>query len=153
MPAWEDIMRLHGLLPSIMGVAASALLAATAAHAGQFKTLNTGGLAAGGSVQAYSSPQNTNQSMEMEVFEWPSTAGGSYSCNILYNGTGRVLNMSLIGVNGTVINSCSAGVSGSCSTPIAALAGGTKFQCLTSTAFGAPVAAGVYYSMSVQRHS
>jgi hypothetical protein len=147
-------MRLHGLLPSIMGVAASALLAATAAHAGQFKTLNTGGLAAGGSVQAYSSPQNTNQSMEMEVFEWPSTAaGGSYSCNILYNGTGRVLNMSLIGVNGTVINSCSAGVSGSCSTPIAALAGGTKFQCLTSTAFGAPVAAGVYYSMSVQRHS
>ena len=92
--------------------------------------------------------------MEMEVFEWPSTAaGGSYSCNILYNGTGRVLNMSLIGVNGTVINFCSAGVSGSCSTPITALAGGTKFQCLTSTAFGAPVAAGVYYSMSVQRHS
>jgi hypothetical protein len=99
-----------------MGIAASALLAATAAQAGQFKTLNTGDLAAGGSVQAYSSPQNTNQSMEMEVFEWPSAAaGGNYSCDILYNGTGRVLNMSLIGVNGTAINSCSAANGGSCS--------------------------------------
>jgi hypothetical protein len=146
--------RLHGLFPSIMAIAASGLLATTAAQAGQFKTLNTANLGAGGFVQAYSSPQNTNNAMEMEAFEWPSVAvGGSYSCNILYNGTGRVLNVSLIGVNGTVINSCSAAAGGSCSTPIISLAGNTKFQCLTSTSFGAPVAAGVFYSISVQRHS
>ena len=145
--------RFHGLFFSVMGVAASGLLAATAAQAGQFKTLNTGDLAAGGSVQAYSSPQNTDSAMEMEVFEWLTpAAGGAYSCNILYNGTGRVLNMSLIGVNGTVVNSCAAAAGGTCSTPIIALAGNTKFQCLTATSFGAPVAAGVYYSMSVQRH-
>lgn len=144
----------HSLSSSVMAIAASGLLAATGAQAGQFKTLNTGNLAVGGSVQAYSSPQNTNDSMEMEVFEWLTpTIGGSYSCDILFNGTGRVLNMSLIGVAGTVINSCSAAAGGSCSTPIIGLAGDTKFMCLTATSFGAPVAPGVYYSMTVQRHS
>jgi hypothetical protein len=144
----------HGLFSSVMGIAAAGLLAATAAQAGQFKTLNTASLAVGASVQAYSSPQNTNDSMEMEVFEWPTpAAGGTYSCDILLNETGRVLNISLIGVNGTVINSCSAAAGGSCSTPIVGLAANTKFQCLTATSFGAPVGAGVYYSMSVQRHS
>jgi hypothetical protein len=144
----------HGLFSCVMAVAASGLLAATGAQAGQFKTLNTENLAAGGSVQAYSSPQNTNQAMEMEVFEWLTPSiGGGYSCNILYNGTGRVLHMSLIGVNGTVVNSCSAAAGGSCSTPIVGLAGDTKFMCLTATSFGAPVGPGVYYSMSVQRHS
>ena len=145
--------KFHGLFYSVMGVAASGLLAASVADAGQFKTLNTANLAAGGSVQAYSSPQDTNSAMEMEVFEWPTpAAGGAFSCNILYNGTGQVLNMSLIGVNGTVINSCGAAAGSSCSTPIVSLAGNTKFQCLTATSFGASVAPGVYYSMSVQRH-
>jgi hypothetical protein len=144
----------HSLSSSVMAIAASGLLAATGAQAGQFKTLNTENLAVGGSVQAYSSPQNTNQAMEMEVFEWPTPSiGGSYSCNILYNGTGNVLHMSLIGVNGTVINTCSAAAGGSCDTPIIGLAGDTKFMCLTATQFGAPVAPGVYYSISVQRHS
>ena len=145
----------HGLFSSVMAIAASGLLAATGVQAGQFKTLNTGNLAVGGSVQAFSSPQNTNQAMEMEVFEWLTPSiGGSYSCNILNNETGRILHMSLIGVNATVINSCSAAAGGgSCSTPIVGLAGDTKFMCLTATSFGAPVAPGVFYSMSVQRHS
>jgi len=142
-----------------MGVATSGLLAATAAQAGQFKTLNTETLAVGEAVQAYSSPQNMSQAMEMEVFEWltPALDGlHAYSCNILDNGTGQVLNISLIGVNGMVISSCSAAPEGSCSTPIApdmGLIGNLKFQCLTATSFGAPVAAGVFYSMSVERHS
>ena len=87
----------HGLFSSVMAIAASGLLAATGVQAGQFKTLNTGNLAVGGSVQAFSSPQNTNQAMEMEVFEWLTPSiGGSYSCNILNNETGRILHMSLM---------------------------------------------------------
>ena len=76
------------LFSSVIGVAASGLLVASAAQAGQFKTLNTANLASGGSVQAFSSPQNTNQAMEMEVFEWQTpSASGIYSCDILFNGT------------------------------------------------------------------
>ena len=144
----------HGLFSSVMGIAVSGLLAATGAQAGEFKTLNTGNLGVGGSVQAYSSPQNTNDAMEMEVFEWVTpTIGGSYSCDIAPNETGKVLNMSMIGVAGGVIGSCSAAAGGSCSTPITSLAGNTKFMCLAATSYGSPVGAGAYYSMSVQRHS
>jgi len=137
--------RLRGLFTSCMGIAASALLAVSTAQAGQFKTLNTAGIGAGGSLAGFSSPQNTNQSMEMETYEFlTSPAGGTYFCQILENGVGRTMNVSLIGVNATVISSCAAGVGRSCNTSTSvSLAGNTKFQCVYATAFGSPISPGV----------
>ena len=47
------------------------------ALAGQFKTLNTAGLAVGAQVSAHSSPKNTGAAMEMEVYEWPTAAAAT----------------------------------------------------------------------------
>jgi hypothetical protein len=135
-----------------MGIAGSVLLAVSTAHAGQFKTLNTGSLAVGGFLGGYSSPQSTNNSMEMETYEFlTSSAGGNYYCQILYNGTGKTMNVALIGVNATVISSCSAAAGSSCNTSSIGLAGTTKFQCLYATSFGAPISPGLgpYYAWGV----
>ena len=145
--------RFRGLFTSCMGIAGSALFAVSTAQAGQFKTINTGGLGAGGSLAGYSSPQNTNNSMEMETYEFlTSPAGGGYYCQIAYNGVGRTMNVSLIGVNATVISSCGAISGGSCNTSTSvSLAGNTKFQCVYATLFGAPVSpgAGTFYEWGV----
>jgi len=145
--------RLRGLFTACIGIAGSALLAVSTVQAGQFKTLNTAGIGAGGYLAGYSSPQNTNLSMEMETYEFlTSPAGGTYYCQILYNGVGRTMNVSLIGVNGTVISSCAAAYGSSCSTSTSVgLAANTKFQCLYATGFGSPVSpgAGTFYEWSV----
>jgi hypothetical protein len=128
-----------------MAIAGSVLLAVSAAQAGQFKTLNTAGVAAGGSLAGYSSPQNTNQAMELETYEFvTSSAGGTYYCQVLYNGVGRTMNVSLVGVNGVVISSCSAASAGACNTSTStSLAGNTKFQCVYATGYGSPITPGV----------
>ena len=137
--------KVHGLLSSFAAIAAAGLLASTAAQAGQFKTLNTASLAAGSNLAGYSSPQNTNDSMEMETYEFvTSPSGGTYYCQILFNGTGKTMNVSLIGVNASVISgpvSVASGSSGSTSTTVS-LAGNTKFQCLYATGFGSPISPG-----------
>jgi hypothetical protein len=128
----------HGVLSAIIAVAASGLLAA--AQAGEFKTLNTNTLAAGGSVTAVTTPKDPipltafGGAIEMESFEFQtSPAGGSYHCQIVANNTNKTLNISLIGVNATVINSCSAAAGGTCNTPAVGLVGDLKFQCLLAT--------------------
>lgn len=130
--------RFHGVLSAIIAVAASGLLAA--AQAGEFKTLNTSTLPAGGSVTAETTPKDpipltaSGGAIEMESFEFQTTpAGGNYFCEIVANGTNKTLNISLIGVNATVINSCSAAPTKSCNTPAIGLLGDLKFQCLLAT--------------------
>ena len=126
---------------------------AASTDAGQFKTLNTEDLGVGGSVLATSSPKNTGNTMEMEVFEFRTAAeGGTYSCNILANVTGKTLNIALVGVSAAIISSCSAQPGGTCSTSPTGLAGNVKFQCLVATEFGVPVVgADPVYRMSVNR--
>lgn len=126
---------------------------AASTDAGQFKTLNTQDLVVGDAVQATSSAKNTGDAMEMEVFEFTTAPeGGTYSCNILANFTGRTLNIALVGVAAAIITSCSAEPGGTCSTSPTGLAGNVKFQCLVATQFGAPVVGGdPVYRMSVNR--
>jgi hypothetical protein len=122
------------------------------ALAGQFKTLNTAGLAVGAQVDAHSSPKNTGAAMEMEVYEWQTTAaGGNYRCRILSNTTGRTLNLREIGVNGTIVGSCAAVNGGTCNTPTLGHGGNLKFMCIVSTANGQPVSSTAHYVMAVQR--
>ena len=138
------------------GILAAALVmgGAALAEAGQFKTLNTAGLGVGGQVTAYSSPKNSGSSMEMESYEWQTAAGGgTYRCRITSNATSRVLNIRLIGVNGTVINSCTTAAGGTCNGASVGLAGGVKFQCLVATAFGTTIPSDAsWYQMAVQRN-
>ena len=145
--------RSRGLFTSCMGIVGPVLLAVSAAQAGQFKTLNSGQLAAGGSVAGFSNPQETNKAMEMETYEFvTSSAGGTYYCQILYNAVGQTMNVSLIGVNATVISSCSAASGSACNTSTStSLVGNTKFQCVYATAYGAPIKPGVdtYYEWGV----
>lgn len=130
--------RFQGVLSAVIAVAASGLLAA--AQAGEFKTLNTSTLPAGGSVTAETTPKDpipltaSGGAIEMESFEFQTTpAGGNYFCQIVANNTNKTLNISLIGVNATVINSCSATPTHSCNTPAIGLLGDLKFQCLLAT--------------------
>ena len=103
--------------------------------AGQFKTLNTEGLGLGGSVLVTSSPKNTGQSMEMEVFEFRTApVANVYSCRILANATGRTLNIRLIGVNGLPLSSCSAPPGSTCSTAPQSLLANQKFHIQVATA-------------------
>jgi hypothetical protein len=138
-----------------LGLAAALVIAgATDAGAGQFKNLNnTASLAVNGLVRASSSPQNTGQAMELESFEFLTTTEvSSWTCRIIANATGTPLNMRLVGLNGTIIASCTAPAGGVCNTPATGLVGGHRFLCLVSTQFPAPVTA-VFpvYTMAVQR--
>ena len=139
---------------AIMGLAAALAMAGADAQAGQFKNLNnTATLAVNGLVRASSSPQNTGQAMEMESFEFLTTSElASWTCRVIANATGTPLNMRLVGLNGTIIASCTAPAGGVCNTPPVGLVGGHRFQCLVSTQFPAPVTA-VFpvYTMAVQR--
>src|SRR5271166_2677579 len=143
----------YGLFSTVMGIAASALLASAPTQAGQYKTLNTATLAAGGSIEDSSTPKNPLNSsgvpggaMEMETYEFQTgPAGGSYYCQIVSNATNKTLNVSLIGVNGTVITSCSAVSGGSCNTLTESLVGTLKFQCVVATqCCSSPSTAGYY---------
>jgi hypothetical protein len=122
------------------------------APAGQFKRIIGGGLTDGGGfVFAHASPRNFGNAMEMDVYEFETPASDSYRCGILNNNTGRSLNVRLVGVNGTIINSCATPVNGTCATPFVGLFGGLLFQCTVSTGFGSPVTDPAYYRFFVQR--
>ena len=134
--------------------AAAALLSGTDTFAGQFKTLNnTAALPVNGLVRASSSPQNTGSAMELESFEFLTTAEvASWTCRIIANATGTPLNLRLVGLDGTIIRSCVAPAGGVCNTQAVGLVGGHRFQCLVSTQFPAPVTATFpVYTMAVQR--
>jgi len=121
------------------------------ALAGQFKTMAS--VPNGGTLYAYSSPMSFGPAMEMEVFEFLSTSvADNYRCRIVQNRTNRPLTIRLIGVNGTVVGSCTAPTGGgSCVTPTFSLVPNLKFFCLVSTYNPAPVALGGWYQMGVQR--
>jgi hypothetical protein len=140
------------LVTSLFGVAAMGLVS-TASQAGQFKTLSTENLAVGGSLRVFSSPLNNGAAAEMEVYEFRSaTAGGFYRCNIAQNNTGQSINLVMLGVNATVIGSCTAPPGGgSCGTPTKSLIGNLKFMCVAATGNGSPVIAGARYILSVSR--
>lgn len=120
--------------------------------AGQYKTLNTATLSMNSQLTARSSPKNTANVMEMEVYEFQTNPnGGSFQCRITQNATGQDLNIRLIGVNGTVISSCVTPVNGTCDTPSVSLVGNLKFQCLVSTDAFSAVNASANYTMAVRR--
>lgn len=147
--------RFAALLSSALVVGATmASLAPTGAMAGQFKTLNTQGLAPGGQVGVFSSPKNTSSAMEMEVYEWPSPASGTYNCGIALNSTGQVLRVNMIGLTGVSIGSCTTVAGGTCSTSSVSLGGGFKFMCTVASGAGFPISSdGSWYQIAVRRAS
>jgi hypothetical protein len=145
-------MRRIGLVLGCAG--AIALLSGADAFAGQFKTLNnTSTLPTNGLVRASSSPQNTGSAMELEAFEFQTGPDVStWLCRVIANATGTPINMRLVGLDGTIIRSCTAPAGGSCNTQAVGLVGGHRFLCLVSTQFPAPVTATFpVYTMAVQR--
>ena len=141
------------LVSAFVLLGGAALLAPSQAEAGEFKTLNTAGLGVGGQVTAYSSPKNNGPAMEMEVFEWASSlSGGSYRCRITQNATARVLNIRLIGINGTIVNSCTTSAGGVCDAPTVSVVSNAKFMCIVATQNGTTIPSdSSWYQMAVQR--
>ena len=123
------------------------------AEAGQFKRLTGSNLRPnGGSIQVYASPLNTNTAMEIDVYEFQTTAvQDSWRCFVNANSTGRALNVRMIGLNGIVIASCTTPVNGTCGTPFVGLGANFLYQCTVSTSAGAPVRPGSVYRVGVQR--
>jgi hypothetical protein len=123
-------------------------------NAGQFKRMTgSSTLAVNGSISAQASPRNQGAAMEMDTYEWQSQAAGaaSFRCRITSNTTGQTLNLKWLGVNGTIIDSCSALNLGTCDTGVHGLVANLLFQCVVSTANGSPVSAAARYIFAVQR--
>jgi hypothetical protein len=130
---------------------AAALFATTDASAGQFKRLDaTASLGVGGQVTAWANPQNHNIAMEMDTYEFLS-ASGNWRCRILFNNTGTGLHLSLVGLTGTVLQSCTTPVNGTCDTPDIGLGGDFLFQCIVASGAGSPVGANSLYQIGIQR--
>ena len=123
------------------------------AEAGQFKRLTGSNLLAnGGVLRAVASPLNTGAAMEMDVYEFQTVnVLDGWRCFVDANTTGRALNVRLIGVNGTVVTSCTTPVNGTCTIPFTNLAPNLLFQCTVSTGNGAPVLPGSVYRIGIQR--
>jgi hypothetical protein len=140
-----------------LGMFASAAIVATAlvgsenAWAGKFKTLNTADLAVNEQVRDLSRPQNTGGTMEMELYEFTTKSGaeGTYQCRIARNATTRPLNLRLIALNGTVLESCEAPANQTCSTTPRSLVSNAKFLCLVASFAGST--AGGFYEVAVRR--
>jgi len=128
------------------------VVAAAVAFGAQLKTLNnTATLAVNGLVRAASTPQNTGSSMELELHEFLATPeDATWLCRVIGNNTGQPLHMRLVGVDGSIIRSCTAPAGGVCNTQAVGLAGGHRYGCLVATQVGAPVGTGAY-TMAVQR--
>jgi hypothetical protein len=130
------------------------MMFAAETNAGQFKRMTgSSALAVNGQISAQASPRNQGAAMEMDVYEWQSQAAGaaSYRCRITSNTTGRTLNLRLIGVNGTIISSCSAVNLGTCNTGTFGVVANLLFQCTVSTANGSPVGGAAQYTFAIQR--
>jgi hypothetical protein len=147
-------MRRHTLSALALTASFTAFFTADA-FAGQFKRLEAvAALPVGGALFTLNSPQNFGGTMEMDVFEWPTApAGGGYSCSVTFNNTGQAINIRLIGVNGTIITSCTTAVNGTCATPVVNLAGNTLFDCLIATQFAAPAGTNTFYQFAVSHPS
>jgi len=132
----------------------AAILFTGETSAGQFKRMTgSSTLAVNGNISAHASPRNQGNAMEMDTYEWQSQASGSASfrCRITSNTTGQTLNLKWLGVNGTIIDSCSALNGGTCDTGVHATVGNLLFQCIVATANGSPVSASAHYIFAVQR--
>jgi hypothetical protein len=122
------------------------------ASAGQFKRLDASRLSIGAQLAVHASPLNSGQAMEMDTYEFLSGRGEpAYRLRIVSNLTGQELHVTWLGVNGTVITSCTAPLGGSCVTPVFQVVGGLLFQGVISTQFGSPVRPGAHYVFAVQR--
>jgi hypothetical protein len=123
------------------------------AEAGQFKRLTGSNLLPnGGSIQVYASPLNTNTAMEMDVYEFQTTAvADSWRCFVNANNTGRNLIVRLIGLTGAPVASCVTPVNRTCGTPFVGLGPNFLFQCTVSSGAGSPVVRGSVYRVGVQR--
>lgn len=145
----------HKLVSGILVVAsvvALVLVSGRDASAGQFKRLNAQNLTVGQLLAVHASPLNQGNAMEMDTYEVLSaTAGGAYRFRITSNATGQTLNLKVIGVNGTIVGSCSAPNGSSCLTPTLTLVGNLLFQVIVATNNGAPVLANAHYTFAVQR--
>jgi hypothetical protein len=142
----------------LSAAAAVSLMLGSVADAGQFKTVNTvtnlGVLVPGGAITLISSPKtNLGGVMEMELYEFQTPpAGGSWQLVISQNNTGQDLNARLIGVNGTIIASCTTPVNGTCSTVPIALVGNLKFMAIVATDAFSPIAPGNQtYTIRIRR--
>lgn len=134
-----------------LSVGCALLTAGGSAFAGQHKRLSSvQALAAGAQVQTWNSPQNQGAAAEMDTFEYLAAAA-SYRCRILFNNTGRALTVARLGVNGTIVGTCTTPVNGTCDQPFIAHAANLLFQCVVATGNGAPVTPGSFYSFAVQR--
>ena len=132
----------HTISTNILALVTVFLMSITCinAVAGQFKTLDTVELIENEQISARSSPKSTpSGAMELEIYEWETPTNksdllfvGAYQCRITQNATGQPLNISLVGPNATIINSCHAPNGGSCSTTPVSLIGGAKFLCIVS---------------------
>jgi hypothetical protein len=132
----------------------AAILFTGETNAGQFKRMTgSSTLAVNGNLAAHASPRNQGAAMEMDTYEWQSQIAGaaSYRCRITSNTTGQTLNLKFLGVNGTVVDSCSAVNNGTCNTGTHGLVANLLFQCVTSTANGNPVNGTAHYIFAVRR--
>jgi len=131
-------------------VLAFVLMVTGDALAGQFTTVPS--VPNGGEVSFYASPKNYGNAMEMHVYEFPSTTvADNYRCRIVSNSTGRALRLKLIGVDGTIINSCITPVNGICATPIVGLLPNLKFHCTVSSGNPFPVSSSALYRIAIGR--
>jgi hypothetical protein len=135
---------------AMMAVAAVAL--AATAEAGQFKRLETTTLPIGGFVDGFSSAQNHNVAMQGDVFEFVTPAGGTFTCGIVANNTGRALTVRLISLTGSTLQTCTTPVNGGCTTPAQGLGGNFLFQCTVfGPGGGLPANANSIYILRVSR--
>jgi hypothetical protein len=152
----ENIMtsRFTKLLSSALILGASAaLLVPMHASSGQFKTLNTQTLGAGGQVFTYSSPKNTNTAMELETYEFQTTSSQvNWRCRITANQTSRALTVRMLGLTGVQLATCTTPAGGTCDTPAITLGSNFKFMCVVATAAGSPIPSDLsWYQIAVQR--
>ena len=131
-------------------VLAVALLMNAGALAGQFTNVPT--VPNGGEVQFYASPKNYGNAMMMHTYSFNSTTvTDNFRCRIVSNSTGRALRLKLIGVDGTIINSCITAVNGTCATPIVALLPNLRFHCTVSSGNPFPVTSSALYRIAIGR--
>jgi hypothetical protein len=143
----------HKITRNLWLPAGVVIVSAAVAFGAQLKNLNnTATLPVNGLVRAASTPQNTGSAMELELHEFLATpADGTWLCRVIGNATGQPLHMRLIGVDGSIIRSCTAPAGGVCNTQAVGLAGGHRYACLVATQIGAPAVGIGTYTMAVQR--
>jgi len=125
------------------------------AEAGRFRKLTGSNLLPnGGSIQIYASPLNTGTAMEIDVYEFQTTAvQDRWRCFVNANNTGRALNVRMIGLTGEPLPTvkCVTPVNGTCATPFVGLGANFLFQCTVSSGSGSPVRPNSFYRVGVQR--